>query len=294
MKKVLLNIKRDFQKDKRKKINVFTILLLVLIIIAMLGQNIIYNIINYRVEFYTVSSNKISSKMRIVFMSDLHLREYGKNNSRLLEDVNNLAPDLIILGGDFVTDGKKSYDNMVDFCRAIAKIAPVYGVLGNHEDVKIYIQDDRELMKKFTDAGVKLLINEIETTDIKGNEITLVGVDGNPDDFEKYGAGKAMERFDKEYSGFKICVAHVPVYFTEKLDAYGFELGLAGHNHGGVIVIPKIGSLYSREEGFLPKYARGEHILKNGAKLIVSRGLGHSSAVPRINNIPEITVIDVQ
>lgn len=293
MRKFLINIKNGFQKNTKKKIDTIIIILLILIIIAVVGGDIAYNILNYRVEFYTMSSSKISEKMRIVFLSDLHLREYGKENERLLNDVKNLSPDLIILGGDFVIDRQDSYDNMLELCKKLKEISPVYGVLGNHEDVKVYIQGDKRLTEKFTAAGVNLLINDIKTVNIRGNEISIAGVDGNPSDFEKYGADEIMEKFDKDFSGFKICVAHVPTYFTETLEEYEFELGLAGHNHGGIINIPKLGPLYSREEGFFPKYAKGEHLLKNGAELIVSRGLGHSSAVPRINNIPEITVIDV-
>ena len=53
------------------------------------------------------------------------------------------------------------------------------------------------------------------------------------------------------------------------------------------------GPLYSAEEGFLPDYAGGSYTLANRATLIVSRGLGDSSQVPRINNVPELSVIDI-
>ena len=61
----------------------------------------------------------------------------------------------------------------------------------------------------------------------------------------------------------------------------------------GIVRLPKIGPLYSAEEGFLPDYAGGSYELANNATLIVSRGLGDSSRVPRINNVPELSVIDI-
>ena len=75
-------------------------------------------------------------------------------------------------------------------------------------------------------------------------------------------------------------MAHVPTCFTERLDDYSFDLGLAGHTHGGIINLPKLGPLYSDEEGFFPEYARGEYTLSCGATLIVSGGLGDSSSFP--------------
>ena len=77
------------------------------------------------------------------------------------------------------------------------------------------------------------------------------------------------------------------------LENYSFELGLAGHTHGGIVRLPKIGPLYTAEEGFFPDYAGGSYTLANNATLIVSRGLGDSSWVPRINNVPELSVIDI-
>ena len=103
-----------------------------------------------------------------------------------------------------------------------------------------------------------------------------------------------VEEFVKtDKSDYRIFVAHVPTYFSNVLTDYKFDLGLAGHVHGGIVRLPKVGGLYSSEEGFLPEYSGGEYTLKNKAKLIVSRGLGDSSDVPRINNIPEISVIDI-
>ena len=82
------------------------------------------------------------------------------DNGDLVEDIENLSPDLILLGGDLVNDTVDSYDNMISLCSQLTEIAPVCGVLGNHEDVKIYHQGDEELVKRFEDAGVKILRNE--------------------------------------------------------------------------------------------------------------------------------------
>ena len=175
-----------------------------------------------------------------------------------MQDVRSLAPDLILLGGDFVTYGKGTdYDNMLSLFRQLSEIAPVCGVLGNHEDELYFLDNDRELVEKFTAAGVTVLRNQEARYTVHDNVISILGVEGSPADFSNYGAST-------------------------------FELGLAGHTHGGIVRLPKIGPLYTAEEGFLPDYAGGSYTLANNATLIVSRGLGDSSRVPRINNVPEL------
>lgn len=277
----------------KKKLNISISILLVVVIVATLAANIIINITRYTPEFYRIPSKNIANKVRLVFLSDLHLREYGEGNEILIRDIENLAPDLILLGGDLVTESKPDYSNMTDLCEKLTKIAPVFGVWGNHEDVKMYVQKDTKLRESFESTGAVFLTNESKTVRIKGNTVAVCGLDGSAANFEKYGALEAANSFDKLTADFKILLAHVPTYFTECLDGYNFDLGIAGHTHGGIVNIPKLGALYSAEEGFFPKYASGQHTLKGGAQLIISRGLGHSSAIPRINNIPELSVIDV-
>lgn len=291
--KIIKAIKGFFSDASvRKKTNIFIYILPVILIFALLIVNIIYNTRNYSTEFYRATSNKTVNKLRIVFLTDLHLREYGDGNASLIADIESLSPDVIILGGDFVTDKKEHYENMTELFGKLTEISSVYGVWGNHEDVKMYIQKDGEMKKQFESTGVRFLTNEAVEAQINGNNLVICGIDGAPSNFDKYGAKAVMESFD-QMQGFKICVAHVPTYFSEKLADYDFDLGLSGHTHGGIIRIPKLGPLYSAEEGLFPEFAGGMYTLSNGANLITSRGLGHSGLVPRINNIPELSVIDI-
>lgn len=267
---------------------------LILLIAGELMANIQYNRTHYTAEFYQVSSRKLTQSIRIIFLSDVHLREYGEDNCDLVTDIRNLAPDLILLGGDLVDDSVENYDNMLSLCSQLAQIAPVCGVLGNHEDVEIYHLGDKELPQRFIDAGVNLLRNEEAVYTIGGNTISILGVEGDPEDFDRYGAKEFMDAAEQETDyDFRICLAHIPTYFSDELENYSFELGLSGHTHGGIVRLPKIGPLYSAEEGFLPTYAGGSFTLSNGATMINSRGLGDSSRWPRINNVPELTVVDV-
>ena len=248
---------------------------------------------HFQVTFYRVTSSHVSEKLRVLFLSDLHLREYGEHNEELIQTVQELDPDLILLGGDLVTFPNPEYENMLSLCRSLADVAPLYGVLGNHESEMIYGGVDDQLAEKFSEAGVQLLRNETRTIRIGENNVELIGLEGALKDFYKYGASDCVESLSRQYDTFRICINHVPMAFVDYMQDAPFDLALAGHTHGGIVRLPKIGPLYSAEEGFLPDYAGGSYELANNATLIVSRGLGDSSWVPRINNVPELSVIDI-
>ena len=93
-------------KGKRKT-DILISVIIVLALFVWLCSNIIYNRTNYEVEFYQVASSKLSDGIRMIFLSDLHLREYGKNNKQLISEIENLDPDIIVLGGNMVNCKKR-------------------------------------------------------------------------------------------------------------------------------------------------------------------------------------------
>ena len=248
---------------------------------------------HFQVTFYQVTSSHVSEKLRILFLSDLHLREYGENNSELIQTVQELDPDLILLGGDLVTFPNPEYENMLSLCRSLADVAPLYGVLGNHESEMIYGGVDDQLAEKFSEAGVQLLRNETRTIQIGENNVELIGLEGALKDFYKYGASDCVESLSRQYDTFRICINHVPMAFVDYMQDAPFDLALAGHTHGGLIRLPVLGRLYTAEEGLFPEYAGGMYQLDSGAPLIVGCGLGDSNRIPRVYNPPELVLVDV-
>ena len=93
-------------KGKRKT-DILISVIIVLALFVWLCSNIIYNRTNYEVEFYQVASSKLSDGIRMIFLSDHHLREYGKNNKQLISEIENLDPDIIVLGGNMVNCKKR-------------------------------------------------------------------------------------------------------------------------------------------------------------------------------------------
>ena len=147
-----------------------------------------------------------------------------------MQDVRSLAPDLILLGGDFVTYGEGTdYDNMLSLFRQLSEIAPVCGVLGNHEDELYFLDNDRELVEKFTAAGVTVLRNQEARYTIHDNVISILGVEGSPADFSNYGASTFMDSVEPQTDyDLRICLAHVPTYFPEHLEIIPLSWVLPG------------------------------------------------------------------
>jgi len=150
------------------------------------------------------------------------------------------------------------------------------------------------LTAAFEKAGLKLLRNAQEEIQIGKNTLQLIGVEGTSYGFEEYGGREFMDKTEIDPSAFSILMTHIPILFEPQLSGYDFDLGLAGHTHGGTVVLPFLGGLYSDEEGLFPEYTAGKYILDKNQTLIISRGLGDSKRFPpRVNNMPELVVIDI-
>lgn len=285
---------RSARKGTKRKVKKVTALILAVaafacsIVIYFRGEDM-----NYTITRYQVSNDKIESDIRIVFLSDLHEKEYGEDNAELVQSVQDLKPDLIILGGDFVSFPYGDSKIALSLFSRLKGIAPCYAVLGNHEMEEIYSGSDETLAERISATGVTLLRNENCTIELDGNTINLVGLEGATKDYELYGEKETVDGLTDEYDGIRICVCHVPDTIVSHMQDSPVDLYLAGHTHGGLMNLPIVGRLYTREEGIFPKYAYGEYSLKSGAKLIIGGGLGDSHNVVRIGNEHEVVLIDI-
>ena len=293
-------VPNETEKKKKHKSpgtpkRVFGVLFLAALILCAAGVFYgAYTKTHYRTSFYHETSEKVRGRIRIAVISDIHDREYGEDNANLISDIRGLEPDLVLFAGDMVIRDEDDYQNALDLVTALSEIAPCYGVLGNHESERIYYGNDRDLPGRFESAGLKLLRNSSSEILLGGNTVRLIGVEGTAYGFEEYGGREFMEKTDIDPAEYSIVVTHIPILFESQLSDYDFDLGIAGHVHGGIAVLPFLGGLYSSEEGFFPHFSVGRYTLAKQQTLIVSAGLGDSKAFPpRINNLPELVVIDI-
>lgn len=283
------------EKKKKKWVGklIKWILIVILCIVLVTAPSVIQSKTYFKTVFYEEVSQYLTENLRIVFLSDLHGREYGVENSVLLDEIWSLQPDIILLGGDMINRDDADIEPELYFCGRLTQIAPVYGVLGNHESERIYGRGDSELVTRFEEKGIVILRNETREVTLNNNVIQLIGAEGTEYGFDAYGGREALDAIEFRKDCYKILLDHYPTLFARKLASYSFNLGLAGHVHGGIVRLPGIGGLYSSEEGLFPVYCRGEYPMRGGARLIISGGLGDSGWFPRIYNVPELVVIDV-
>ena len=277
---------------------ILRILIILFLLILILGTAVIVHALctrpHYRISFYQETSRKVSRNIRVAVVSDIHNREYGENNAELISDLRALKPDLILFPGDMVIRDQDDYQPMLDLVSRSSEIAPCYGILGNHESERIYYGNDKDLPKRFENAGLMLLRNALEKVRIGNDTVQLIGVEGTAFGFEEYGGREFMDKTTIDSSVYCILMTHIPILFETQLTDYDFDLGIAGHVHGGIVRLPLLGGLYSNEEGFFPHFTSGRYTLNDQQTLIVSAGLGDSMRFPpRINNTPELVIIDI-
>jgi len=242
----------------------------------------VYNNITV-VKRYKLSSKKLSGPLKIVLLSDFHNRRNKKSVQKTLDKIAAQNPDFIVLAGDLVDRRRPNLDIGRDFVASLCKIADTYYVTGNHERAL-----GREDTLRAIDCDGALLDGEYKIFE----EFSIVGIpDTLGDNDSRY--ADLLSIFERLQS-YKIAVVHRPIQFDSCLDIskYDIDLVLCGHTHGGVVRIPFFGAFLSPDEGFFPKYSKGVYH-KNDTTMVVSGGLGNTFLPLRINNFPEIVVLEI-
>ena len=133
-----------------------------------------------RTDSLTYTSTALPAEfdgLRIVQLSDLHNREFGKNNQRLYAAVKQAAPDLIFLTGDLVDEYAEA---PIPYAKAVGKalsaIAPTYYVTGNHEWAHGNAAVE-ELKTALRESGVTVLSNQFVPLERNGQTIFIAGID---------------------------------------------------------------------------------------------------------------------
>lgn len=278
---------------------------LVLTAILALAILLIYSFYNSQysltVTNYTLSSPKITVPIRIVQLTDLHNSEFGENNARLVDLVTQQKPDLIVMTGDMLNGRKEETEIAANLVRNLTDVAPVYFAYGNHE-VTHEVEFRRDLTELFEEAGATVLERAYEDVTVCGQTIRIGGIYGYclPEKYLRTGEAKRWEcEFLKEFQDtehYTILLAHLPTCWirNDNLDIWQIDCVLSGHEHGGQIRLPLIGGLYAPDQGFFPGRSSGVYTSQDGERVMVlSRGLGSANAVPRLNNVPEIVVVDI-
>lgn len=239
---------------------------------------------------YSVSSDKLSQKIRILLLTDLHSCVYGEDQRELLDQIDAAAPDLILLAGDILDDEMPHEPGQL-VLRALGAAHPCYYVPGNHEHLSGEID---KLLTFIRDCGITIPLGESKRFEKNGQVLQICGMDDPI--FLGSETVLAQAKQAKEASApepFTILLSHRPE-LIDSLRPLGYDLIVAGHAHGGQWRLPggKNG-LLAPHQGFFPRYSGGEYRFEEST-FIVSRGLARESTrIPRLCNPPELVLIEL-
>lgn len=278
-----------------------------LIIVAALCVITLVNILleshreNKKISFssYRIKDKRLKKNAKIVMISDLHNACYGEKNSELLHVVETISPDLILVAGDVIV-GKTglSVDTGVDFLNSLGESFPVFVGKGNHEmRTSIYEKygDMWETLYERTKDKVHWLIND--SIYLADYNMTIYGLDMKPEYYRRFkklymdSAYLEEELRKPDKRSYNILIGHDPDYF-EEYAAWGADLCVSGHVHGGLIIIPHLGGLISPMIKFFPKYYKGVYNIGD-SHMIVSAGMGLHTLKIRMNNEPDLVTINL-
>jgi predicted MPP superfamily phosphohydrolase len=218
------------------------------------------------------------SGLRIGFLTDLHRSSTVSHEmiAHAVDLVMARQPDLIIVGGDYVTNRDRRF--VQPAADALAKLAAphgVFAVLGNHDD-------ERDVPAALQLAGFTVLRDARTQISIHNEPVDIAGL--------RYWTHRMtdIKRVVRGASPTLLMIAHTPKRLVEAM-ALSVPLLLCGHTHGGQIVLPGIGAVAARE---FPIIAGAER--RENTTVFVSRGVGTVYIPVRVNCPPEVAILRIE
>ena len=261
---------------------------------------------DFKIFEYEINTAKLpagSSGPVFVMLADLHNHSYGSGNERLAEAIFAQKPDGVLVAGDLLIGCPG-----VDFMPALELIRrlregglPVFYGNGNHEQkTRLFPEIFGDRYAVFADricrAGVRLLVND--KWYLPDYNMEIYGLEVGREYYHKPTKMPMSEAYMEEMLGkadenrYNLLIAHNPEYF-DNYAAWGADLTVSGHIHGGLMRLPVLGGVISPRLCLFPHYDGGR-FTKAGREMILSRGLGTHTLPIRIFNPGELVVIHLK
>jgi predicted MPP superfamily phosphohydrolase len=216
--------------------------------------------------------------LRIGLITDIHHSRLvpATDVVHALEQTMSARPDLIVLGGDYVTFGDRTFVGPVaELLASLHAPHGVFAILGNHDD-------DRDMPAALIEKGFDVLKDQRTQLAVRGEPLTLAGIrfwTRRPEN---------IARVVKGAQGTVLLLAHDPRRLAEAA-SLNVPAVLSGHTHGGQIVVPGVGAIARRSFPVLSGLGR-----QNDTSIFVSRGVGTVYVPVRINCPPEVALLTLR
>jgi hypothetical protein len=218
------------------------------------------------------------SGVRIGFLSDIH-RSQTVPHELIAAAVRALTaerPDLVVLGGDYVTWGDRRFVGpAADALAPLSAPHGVFAVLGNHDD-------DRDMPAALSARGFTVLRDQRTQLIVRGEKLDLAGI--------RYWTRRVEDvaHVVRGASPTLVLLAHTPMRLFEAAEL-GVPLILSGHTHGGQIVLPGLGPVAARRYPIVAGVGRRETTTG-----FVTRGIGTVYVPARVNCPPEVAILTLK
>lgn len=278
-------------------------------VLTVLGLVIVFLIIviiadshRFVVREYTFTDRRLRKNARVVLLSDLHNQEYGADNERLLKAIDLAAPDFIVAAGDMLTAVKgHDWAPAIGLLSKLAAHYPIYYGNGNHElRITLYPEQYGGMAEGYEQALAQIPQERLRNRHVNLPEwnVEIYGLDLARTYYRRLNKNRLGVRYLEKVLGktqsdrVNVLIAHNPEYF-KTYAAWGADVVVAGHVHGGIMRLPILGGVISPRLSWFPKYDGGE--FKEGkAAMFLSRGLGTHTLPIRIFNPGELVVINLR
>ena len=264
------------------KILIILILIFVLLMILIILESI-RELSNLKVTEYNIDAPENLKGKKLIFFSDYH--EAAKLNDKIINEIKRISPDMILIGGDML-NGKSTKEDTapaVGLINSMADVADIYYAMGNHERKLIDdIYGTGSIWEDFK-AEVSDKVHFLNNQNVEPIEDMVIKKPSKEEMLRLLGA--------PDKSKMNILLGHAPDLYSSYKE-WGADLSLAGHFHGGIVRLPLLGGVISPRFRFFPKYDHGLYE-EDGAKMIVTSGLGQHSMKLRLGNIPELVLINL-
>ena len=217
--------------------------------------------------------------LRIGMITDVHHSSVvpADDVARAVAALTEAAPDIVVLGGDYVSFFDHGYVGAVAELLAPLAHAPhgSFAVLGNHDD-------EREMPAALAARGFTVLKDQRTALTVRGEQLDIAGIH-----FWTRSPGEIASVL-KGTGGTTILLAHDPRRLVEAA-ALDVQLVLSGHTHGGQVIVPAIGAIAGRKFPVLAGYA-----MRENTSLFVSKGVGTVYVPVRINCPPDVAILTLR
>lgn len=266
-----------------KKLSIYFIIILILFILIIIYAFIEpYWIEIKETEIIDIDISPEFNNFKIVFIADIHFGDDFSSDrlEEIVNTINSLNPDLILLGGDYADSSREYISLCFDILSNLNASFGVYGVLGNHDNIK-YIKDEMRY------SGINILENKAYWINIGKETIKVGGISdlwGNESDI-------SPTIYNVNKNDFVILVSHNPDFAEEinSTDVNLIDIMFSGHTHGGQVTFFGLFAPINPSK-YGEKYRTGL-IKKDNMNMIVTNGIGTFVLPVRFFARPQINVI---